>query len=121
MGVDAVGKVYCAGEVSQGPLLEMQRELEQKLKDNVGEMLRQRNYAIELHERVESLLEGDVCNTARPKGNKDAMACSWALVPCVVPMRSGTGIPGASVWIRGHGNRDELILVSFLYISCRSD
>ena len=50
----------CAGEVSQGPLLEKQRELEQKLKDNVSEMLRQRNRAIKLHERVESLVEGDL-------------------------------------------------------------
>ena len=57
----------CAGEVSQGPLLERQRELEQKLRDNIGEMLRQRNRAIKLHERVESLVEGDVHHTAGPK------------------------------------------------------
>ena len=79
-------KVCCAGEGSQGPLLERQRELEQKLRDNVGEMLRQRNHAIKLHERVESLIEGDIYHIAGPERNGDAMACSWALVPCVASM-----------------------------------
>ena len=59
--------MHCADEWSQGQSPERLRLLKQNVREDLGEMIRQKDRTLKLIKRVESMMAGEECDPARKR------------------------------------------------------